>query len=129
LPAQASVGVSVLSIILALAASKLNVTFLVSVAFAIAASANLPVILFTIFWKRFNTIGAVTGMLVGLISAIVLCGEPKRLEREAGGGDIYREPLVYFGEPSATSYKSGDKNIYRLPVQDKNNGFEVGIPK
>jgi hypothetical protein len=26
------------------------------------------------------------------------CGEPKRLEREAGGGDIYRGPLVYFGE-------------------------------
>ena len=46
--------------------------FLVALAFAVAASANVPVILLTIFWKRFNTTGAVTGMLVGLISAVVL---------------------------------------------------------
>ncbi len=42
--------------------------FLVALAFAVAASANVPVILLTIFWKRFNTTGAVTGILVGLIS-------------------------------------------------------------
>src|SRR5918999_546278 len=37
-----------------------------------APSANVPVILLTIFWKRFNTTGAITGMLLGLISAVVL---------------------------------------------------------
>ncbi|MBN3555392.1 cation acetate symporter [Fictibacillus nanhaiensis] len=68
----ASVGVAFISIILALFAQKLNVAFLVSLAFAVAASANLPIILLTIFWKRFNTAGAVTGMLVGLISSLVL---------------------------------------------------------
>ncbi|GFN30783.1 solute symporter family protein [Paenibacillus xylaniclasticus] len=68
----AAVGVAVVSILLSLLASKLNVAFLVSVAFAIAASANLPVILFTIFWRRFNTTGAIAGMLTGLISAVVL---------------------------------------------------------
>ncbi|MGD6962660.1 solute symporter family protein [Fictibacillus phosphorivorans] len=68
----ASVGVAIISIILALFAQKLNVAFLVSLAFAVAASANLPIILLTIFWKRFNTAGAVTGMLVGLISSLVL---------------------------------------------------------
>jgi len=57
----ASVGVAVLSIILALFAQKLNVAFLVALAFAVAASANLPVLIFTIFWKRFNTTGAITG--------------------------------------------------------------------
>ncbi len=36
-----------------------NVAFLVGLAFAVAASANLPVIIFSIFWKRFNTTGAV----------------------------------------------------------------------
>lgn len=49
-----------------------NVAFLVGLAFAVAASANLPVIVFSIFWKRFTTTGAVTGLLVGLISSIVL---------------------------------------------------------
>lgn len=49
-----------------------NVAYLVGLAFAVAASANLPVIVFSIFWKRFNTVGAVSGLLVGLISSIVL---------------------------------------------------------
>lgn len=49
-----------------------NVAFLVGLAFAVAASANLPVIVFSIFWKRFTTTGAVSGLLVGLISSIVL---------------------------------------------------------
>jgi cation/acetate symporter len=68
----AAIGISVAAILLALPAESFNVAFLVALAFAVAASANVPVILLTIFWKRFNTTGAVTGMLVGLISAVVL---------------------------------------------------------
>src|SRR4028119_605171 len=68
----AAVGISVAAILLALPAESFNVAFLVALAFAVAASANVPVILLTIFWKRFNTTGAVTGMLVGLVSAVVL---------------------------------------------------------
>jgi cation/acetate symporter len=49
-----------------------NVAFLVALAFAVAASANLPVIVLSIFWKRFNTVGAVTGLTVGLIASIGL---------------------------------------------------------
>lgn len=51
-----------------------NVAFLVGLAFAVAAAANLPVILFSLFWKRFNTAGAVGGMATGLLSSIVLIG-------------------------------------------------------
>ena len=49
-----------------------NVAFLVGLAFAVAASANLPVILFSLFWKRFNTTGAVMGLGTGLVSSIAL---------------------------------------------------------
>ncbi|WP_052573502.1 sodium/solute symporter [Haloferula sp. BvORR071] len=49
-----------------------NAAFLVGLAFAVAASANLPVILFSIFWKRFNTAGAVGGLATGLASAVIL---------------------------------------------------------
>src|SRR5271166_6529576 len=49
-----------------------NVAFLVALAFAVAASANLPVIVFSIFWRRFNTAGAVMGLAVGLIASIGL---------------------------------------------------------
>jgi cation/acetate symporter len=67
-----AVGISVAAILLAIPAQNLNVAFLVALAFAVAASANVPVILLTIFWKRFNTTGAVTGILVGLFSCIIL---------------------------------------------------------
>ncbi len=51
---------------------EVNVAFLVGLAFAVAASANLPVMLFSIFWKRFNTAGAVSGLITGLVSSIIL---------------------------------------------------------
>lgn len=60
------------AIFLAINLYKLNVAFLVGLAFAVAASANLPVIVFSIFWKRFNTLGAVCGLAVGLVASIVL---------------------------------------------------------
>jgi cation/acetate symporter len=49
-----------------------NVAFLVALAFAVAASANLPVIVLSLFWKRFNTTGAVCGLASGLIASLVL---------------------------------------------------------
>jgi cation/acetate symporter len=49
-----------------------NVAFLVGLAFAVAASANLPCMLFSIFWKRFTTVGELAGMIVGLVSSIGL---------------------------------------------------------
>jgi cation/acetate symporter len=67
-----AVGISVAAILLAIPAASLNVAFLVALAFAVAASANVPVILLTIFWRRFNTTGAVMGILVGLFSCIIL---------------------------------------------------------
>jgi cation/acetate symporter len=49
-----------------------NVAFLVALAFAVAASANLPVIVLSLFWKRFNTKGAVAGLATGLVASIAL---------------------------------------------------------
>src|SRR5215471_4239357 len=49
-----------------------NVAFLVALAFAVAASANLPVIVLSIFWRRFNTVGACAGLATGLIASIGL---------------------------------------------------------
>ncbi|MFD7509295.1 cation acetate symporter [Streptomyces sp. NPDC059853] len=68
----AAAGVGVVAVVLAIFAQSLNVAFLVSLAFAIAASANLPTILLSLFWKRFNTAGALAGIYGGLISAVGL---------------------------------------------------------
>jgi cation/acetate symporter len=68
----ASLGVGVVAIVLAIFAQNLNVAFLVGLAFAVAASANLPTLLLSLFWKRFNTNGALWGIYGGLISALAL---------------------------------------------------------
>lgn len=69
-----AIGVGTASIVLALGAQKLNVAFLVSFAFAVAASANLPVPLFTLFWRRFNTYGAMSSIAAGLVSSFFAYG-------------------------------------------------------
>ncbi|MCT1411790.1 solute symporter family protein [Corynebacterium sanguinis] len=66
------VVIGVVSIVLGILAMSQNVAFLVSLAFAIAASANLPTILYSLYWKRFNTTGAVASMYTGLVTALVL---------------------------------------------------------
>ena len=65
--------VGAISIAVAMVLGKdANVAFLVALAFAVAASANLPVIVFSLFWKRFNTTGAVTGLATGLAASLIL---------------------------------------------------------
>lgn len=61
-----------ISILLAIAMPGANAAALVALAFAVAASANLPVIVLSLFWKRFNTAGAVGGLLGGLIASLTL---------------------------------------------------------
>lgn len=104
----ASVGVSVISILLALFAQKLNVAFLVALAFAVAASANLPVIIYTIFWRRFNTTGAVVGMLVGLFSSLILVFlSPNIWNPEAGKAILVGEALFPLSNPGIVSIPLG----------------------
>ncbi|GAA2330351.1 cation acetate symporter [Streptomyces kunmingensis] len=68
----AAAGIGVLAIALGLLARDLNVAFLVGLAFAVAASANLPVLLYSLFWRNFTTRGAVWSVYGGLVPALVL---------------------------------------------------------
>ena len=65
-------AIGAVAIVLSIFAQSLNVAFLVALAFAVAASGNLPAILYSLFWRRFNTSGAVWAIYGGLISAVVL---------------------------------------------------------
>ena len=67
-----AVVIGAISILLAIGAQGLNVAFLVAIAFAIAASGNLPAVLYSLFWKNFNTRGAVWAIYGGLFSAVIL---------------------------------------------------------
>ena len=68
----AAIVIGAVSIFLAIGAQTLNVAFLVAIAFAIAASGNLPAVLYSLFWKKFNTRGAVWAIYGGLFSALIL---------------------------------------------------------
>jgi cation/acetate symporter len=64
--------IGVIAILGGIFANGQNIAFLVALAFAVAASANLPTILYSLFWRRFNTRGALWSIYGGLASAIIL---------------------------------------------------------
>jgi cation/acetate symporter len=68
----ATVVLAALSIVLGITFKGQNVAFMVGLAFAIAASANFPALVLSIFWKRLTTAGAVTSMVVGTVSTLAL---------------------------------------------------------
>jgi cation/acetate symporter len=85
----------------------LNVSFMVGLAFAIAASANFPALLLALTWRRFNTVGAVTGVLFGVVSAL---------------GLIVISPIVWGGAPGApdtgafTWYDLNNPGLISIPL-------------
>ncbi|MCA9725542.1 MAG: cation acetate symporter, partial [Kurthia sp.] len=103
----ASLGVSAFSILLALGAQSLNVAFLVSLAFCIAASANLPVIIYTIYYKKFNTTGAMAAMLTGLITALILVAVSPNIWSPEGTAILTGTPLFPLTNPAIVSVPLG----------------------
>lgn len=67
-----SVIVGVIAIMVGIMAKGQNVAHLVALAFAVAASSNLPAVFLTLYWKKCNTNGIIAGMLVGSLTAIGL---------------------------------------------------------
>jgi cation/acetate symporter len=69
----AALAIGAIAIIVAvIGGSGLNISFMVGLAFAVAASANFPALLLALSWRRFNTTGAIVGVLTGVFSSILL---------------------------------------------------------
>jgi cation/acetate symporter len=99
--------VGAVSIGLAIFMKTANVAFLVGLAFAVAASANLPVIVFSLFWKRFNTVGAVTGIVVGLASSIFLIIIGPNGVAASGGTVNFKDAIFPLENPGILSIPIG----------------------
>src|SRR5689334_8514159 len=84
-----------------------NVAFLVGLAFAVAASANLPVILLSIFWRRFTTQGAVCGLATGLLSSLVLIVISPSIMGLDAAHLIHGKPLFPLENPGIVSIPLG----------------------
>jgi len=67
-----TVVLGIIAIVLGVLFEKVNVAFMVGLAFAVAASANFPVLLLSILWRGLTTRGALLGGFVGLVLAVVL---------------------------------------------------------
>ena len=72
-----SLGLGVIAVVLGILFEKLNIAFMVGLAFGIAASCNFPVLILSMYWKGLTTRGAVWGGLAGLVAAvaIVVCSK------------------------------------------------------
>jgi cation/acetate symporter len=68
----AAFAIGGVAIVLSIFAQNLNIAFLVALAFAVAASGNVPALLYNLFWRRFNTRGAIWAIYGGLTTAVVL---------------------------------------------------------
>lgn len=64
--------IGVLAIVMGIGAMGQNIAFLVALAFGIAAAANLPTILYSLYWRKFNTTGALFSIYGGLLTSIIL---------------------------------------------------------
>jgi cation/acetate symporter len=98
-----------LAIVLGIAFEGQNVAFMVGLAFAIAASANFPALLLSMFWQRFTTAGAQASMLVGTASALLL---------------IYLSPTVQVGVLGRASafFPLSNPGLITIPLS-----FAMGI--
>lgn len=102
----AAVGVGAVAIAIAIAGGEeLNVGFMVGLAFAVAASANFPALLLSLTWRRFNTAGALTGVIVGVSSSILIV-----ILGPTGMGE--EDPLIALKNPGIISIPLGFLGCY-----------------
>jgi len=68
----ATIGLGVVAVLLGMAFEKMNIAFMVALAFGVAASANFPVLILSMYWKGLTTRGALWGGIAGLVSSVGL---------------------------------------------------------
>ncbi len=99
-------SIGMIATLFALRLENINVTFLVSLTFIVAASSNFPVLLLTIYWKRFTRAGAMIGMAAGLVASLtLLIIGPHIMNIE--GGWIHRQPLIMLFNPGIVAIPLG----------------------
>jgi len=99
-----AIAIGLVAIFGGMLAKSQNIAFLVALAFAVAASANLPTILYSLFWKGFNTRGALWSIYGGLISSIgliifspVVSGKMGVPTKQADGSMLMVSPSMFSG--------------------------------
>jgi cation/acetate symporter len=111
-----TIALGIVAVLLGIAFEKQNVAFMVSLAFAIAASANFPVLFMSVLWKDCTTRGATVGGFLGLTTAVVLTVLSKSVWTDVlGNGEA---PFPY-ASPALFSMAVGFAGIWIVSLLDK----------
>ncbi len=101
---MASIGLGVIAVLLGIVFEKQNVAFIVAITFSVAASANFPVLVMSMFWKGLTTRGAVLGGIIGLLSSVIMVILSKAVWVQSFGNPAAIFPYAYptlFSLPAA----------------------------
>ena len=115
-----TVALGILAVLLGIVFEKQNVAFMVSLAFAIAASANFPVLFMSVLWKDCTTRGAVIGGFLGLISSVLLTIVSPSVW-EATLGYSKGSALFPYASPTLFSMTIGFVGIWLFSILDRSS--------
>ncbi len=113
-----TLALGIVAVVLGIAFEKQNIAFMVSLAFAIAASANFPVLFMSVLWKDCTTKGAVIGGFLGLISSVVLTVVSPSVW-EATLGNPKGSALFPYTSPALFSMTIGFVGIWLFSILDR----------
>lgn len=111
-----TIALGVIAVLLGIAFEKQNVAFMVSLAFAIAASANFPVLFMSVLWSKCTTRGATVGGFLGLATAVVLTLVSKSVWVDVLGN---AEAIFPYTSPAIFSMAVGFFGIWFFSVTDR----------
>ena len=119
-----TVALGIVAVVLGIAFEKQNIAFMVSLAFAIAASANFPVLFMSVLWKDCTTKGAVIGGFLGLISSVALTVVSPSVW-EATLGNPKGSALFPYTSPCLFSMTIGFVGIWLFSILDRSARAKV----
>jgi len=112
----ATVCLGAIAVLLGIVFEKQNVAFMVGLAFCVAASANFPILVLSMYWRRLTTRGAVMGGATGLLTAVILVVIGPTVWVDALGFEKAIFPLKY---PAIFSVTAAFVGIWFFSITDK----------
>lgn len=118
----ATVGLGIIAVLLGIVFENQNVAFMVGLAFCVAASANFPILLLSMYWRKLTTRGAVIGGSLGLATAVILVVIGPTVWVDAFG---FEEAIFPYKYPAIFSVSIAFIGIWIFSLLDKSSSAQA----